>query len=265
MQITTKPLLTIFIFIALPLLSLAQTDSLKITYDATMSGDSCKPLGANKMYMHSGAGTTSPSAAWEYGVGHWGVDDGIGQMKSAGTDKWTMTIHLYDYYDQATNGPIPANETIYGIGLVFRNEDASLQGKDHICSDIFIRQLNTANPVVENSDGSSFAGVKAEWVGGTGINDHGSISSVNTYPNPFGNTATITYTLDAYANDFSVSIYNMMGQEVTRLYSGAQTAGNHSISWDGTNDLGENLESGVYFFKLNDGNGQFTKKLMLTR
>jgi flagellar hook assembly protein FlgD len=98
-----------------------------------------------------------------------------------------------------------------------------------------------------------------------GINDHGSISAVNTYPNPFSNATTITYTLNAYARDFSVSIYNIMGQEVTRLYSGVQTAGTHSISWEGTNAVGESLESGVYFFTLNDGSGQLTKKLKLTR
>lgn len=243
----------------------AQTDSLKITYDASLSGAACQPLGAAKMYMHSGAGTSGPTAAWEYGIGNWGVDDGIGQMMSAGTDMWMKTIHVRDYYSQASNGPIPGSETVYGIGLVFRNEDGSLEGKDDNCSDIFIRQLDTGTPVVENSDGTAFAGVSVQWVGGVGINDNSSLSAVNTYPNPFSNATTITYTLNAYAKDLSVSIYNIMGQEVAKLYSGAQVAGTHNISWNGTDSFGENLESGVYFFTVNDGASQLTQKLMLTR
>ena len=56
-----------------------------------------------------------------------------------------------------------------------------------------------------------------------------------------------------------------MGQKVATLYHGKQVAGTHNISWDGTNNFGEKLESGVYLFTVNDGENQLTQKLMLTR
>lgn len=247
------------IFVALCVFTITvNAQNLTITFDATAAGDSCQPIGASKMYMHSGAGTSGPTAAWEAVVGNWGLDDGVGQMTNAGTDMWEITIDLFNYY-----GLDPQNDVIYGIALNFRNGDASLEGKDDACSDFFIRSINLGTPTVENSDGSTATAITATI--NTGIDEKSPIGTINSYPNPFSGATTISYSLNQYADDLNVSVYNILGQEVATIFSGAQVAGTHNISWDGTNNAGEVLESGVYFFTVNNGALRLTEKLMLTR
>lgn len=249
------------LLIVLSLQTAAQTDSLKITYDATLSGDSCQPLGVNKMYFHSGAGTSSPLAAWEHIVGNFTQDDGLGQMSPTGTtDLWTITIHLYDYYDQTGKGT-----TIYGIGAGFRNENGTVSGWDDDCQDIFIRQLETGNPIVENSSGSAFAGVTAEYVQQVGVDDlSGMVSNLRTFPNPFTDAISINYTLNEYNTDLRLAVYNALGQMVRVLHSGTQPVGTHNMSWDGRDASGNRLSSGVYFFSISSGSTAVTHKIIKT-
>lgn len=249
------------LLIVMSLHTAAQTDSLKITYDATMSGANCRPLGVNKMYFHSGAGTSSPVGAWEHIVGNFTQDDGLGQMSPTGTaNLWTITIHLYDYYDQTGKGT-----TIYGIGAIFRNENGSLSGLDADCQDIFIRQLETGNPIVENSNGSSFAGVTAEFLQPIGVNDFsGMVSDIRTFPNPFTDAISINYTLNEYNTDLRLAVYNALGQVVRVLHTGGQPVGTHNMSWDGHDASGNRLGSGVYFFSISSGSSAVTHKIIKT-
>lgn len=252
-------LLTVLIVLSLQLA--AQTDSLKITYNATQSGTGCQPLGVNKMYMHSGAGTSTPVAAWEHIVGNFGQDDGVGQMSPTGnTDEWSITIHLYDYYGQTG-----MSTTIYGIGAGFRNANATEVGYDKDCSDIFIRQLETGNPIVENTDGTPFAGVTVEYLQPIGVNEMpGMFSNIRTYPNPFTDAISINYTLNEYNTNLRLAVYNTLGQMVRVLHNGSQAVGNHNISWDGRDVFGNNLGSGVYFFSINSGSTAVTQKIIKT-
>ena len=55
------------------------TDEIVITYDATKGTTGL--IGATKVYMHSGVITDSPTGtSWQYVIGNWGADDGIGEM-----------------------------------------------------------------------------------------------------------------------------------------------------------------------------------------
>ncbi|MBP7496235.1 MAG: T9SS type A sorting domain-containing protein [Bacteroidales bacterium] len=103
-------------------------DSLKITYDATKGITKLK--GASKVYMHSGV-ELHKFGGWQYVVGNWGKDDGVGQMKKAGTDLWTITIHPQSYFNYSSDS------SIYGLFLVFRNQD-TLKGKDDSDNDIWV-------------------------------------------------------------------------------------------------------------------------------
>lgn len=237
----------------------AQSDSLRITYDATLSGAACQPLGANKVYMHSGVGTSGPTAAWETVIGNWGQDDGIGEMAGTGvTDEWTITIHVADYYGISTQA--------YGIGMVFRNEDGTLEGKDKDCSDIFVRGLDTGTPVVENADGSAGDVARVEWVYPAGINDFANVlTGVSATPNPMTNQTTIRYNLTEAVDNLNIVVYNVMGQVVKTLFNGAQAPGEQIISWNGTNEAGVAVDNGVYFYAITNGNSVLTNKLMVVR
>jgi hypothetical protein len=72
---------------------------------------------------------------------------------------------------------------------------------------------------------------------------------LNNYPNPFNPSTVILYTLPE-ATDVKLEIYNVLGQRVRVLVNGHQSPGYKTMVWDGKNDKGENVSSGIYFYKL---------------
>jgi len=69
------------------------------------------------------------------------------------------------------------------------------------------------------------------------------------YPNPFNPTTQIQYGLPQ-RSAVTLAIYDLMGQEVVRLFDGVQGAGYHSLIWNGTNAKGTPVASGLYFYSL---------------
>jgi hypothetical protein len=129
-----------------------------ITYDASQGVSNLS--GANEVYIHSGGNPSAGllnASSWKYVMGNWGMADGIGKMTSLGNNRWSITIDPIAYYSQAINGPV-IGANIQRIGMVFRNENGSLQGKDDFGSDIFI-DLSSPIPAAFNSDGSPFGGI----------------------------------------------------------------------------------------------------------
>lgn len=89
------------------------------------------------------------------------------------------------------------------------------------------------------------------------------------YPNPFNPSTIIEYALPIEAS-IKLSIYNILGEEVKRLFSGTQIAGNYKISWNGDDNFGYKLSSGIYFYELrgNDNTGKefsLLKKMILMK
>ena len=68
-------------------------------------------------------------------------------------------------------------------------------------------------------------------------------------PNPFNPSTTIAYETPQQAH-LSLTIYNLLGQEVIRLVDEVKAAGRYSVTWDGTNAHGTGVASGVYLYRL---------------
>ncbi len=84
------------------------------------------------------------------------------------------------------------------------------------------------------------------------------------YPNPFNPTTTLRFSLPQ-AGEVELSIYNLMGQRVANLVRGVQEAGPHVLQWNGRDEQGRELASGVYFYHLQAGAQVETRKLLLLR
>jgi hypothetical protein len=87
---------------------------------------------------------------------------------------------------------------------------------------------------------------------------------LTNYPNPFNPQTTIAYQLKSPGN-VKLAIYNTKGQLVKELLHENQTAGPHSVFWDGRDNLGKKVSSGILFYKLNVGSYSQTKKMILLK
>ena len=80
------------------------------------------------------------------------------------------------------------------------------------------------------------------------------------FPNPFNPTTSIRYDIAETANA-QLIIYNMLGQEVRTLVSGKQDVGYYEVSWNGLNDAGQPVATGIYIYHLQAGHYSKTMKM----
>jgi hypothetical protein len=84
------------------------------------------------------------------------------------------------------------------------------------------------------------------------------------YPNPFNPSTSITFYLPKQQH-VTVSIYDVKGGRIRTLVEGTKSVGRHVILWDGKNDNGSQVGSGVYYYRLKAGKDIITKKLVIIR
>ena len=84
------------------------------------------------------------------------------------------------------------------------------------------------------------------------------------YPNPFNPSTEISFTLNEAA-DVNLSIFNMLGQKVRTLTSGSKPAGVYSLEWNGRDEMGQSVSTGVYLYTLSNGSTSITKKMALMK
>jgi hypothetical protein len=84
------------------------------------------------------------------------------------------------------------------------------------------------------------------------------------YPNPFNPTTTISYEIPANEK-VSLVVYDILGQKVKTLVNGVVKAGTHEVVWNGANEAGSRLSSGVYFYQLDAGSFSRTMKMIMLK
>jgi flagellar hook assembly protein FlgD len=87
------------------------------------------------------------------------------------------------------------------------------------------------------------------------------------YPNPFNPSTTIAFSLaDGPRRPVRLAVFDVTGALVRTLYDGHLGPGRHSFAWDGRNDRGQRVGSGVYFYRLaGDGGFTETRKMVLLK
>ena len=88
---------------------------------------------------------------------------------------------------------------------------------------------------------------------------------LENYPNPFNPTTTISFSIIESYENIELVIYNLEGQKVKQLISEQLSAGQHSVVWNGKDDNGKSVSSGIYFYKLQAGDYQKVKKMVLLK
>jgi hypothetical protein len=84
------------------------------------------------------------------------------------------------------------------------------------------------------------------------------------YPNPFNPTTVIQYALPK-ASFVKIQIYNILGQNVRDLVDEQQNSGYKTIQWNGKDDDGNEVSSGIYFYRIEAGNFVKCKKMTVLK
>jgi flagellar hook assembly protein FlgD len=84
------------------------------------------------------------------------------------------------------------------------------------------------------------------------------------YPNPFNPSTSIPYSIPA-KSAVSLEIFDVSGRFVARLMGGEQAQGSYVATWEGKDELGRTVASGIYLYRLKVGDGALTRKMILLR
>lgn len=87
---------------------------------------------------------------------------------------------------------------------------------------------------------------------------------VQNYPNPFNPETVIEFQLPEESH-VTLTIYNVLGQEIRRLVDDRKSGGYYKVIWDGTNEFGKDVSTGIYFFRLQAGDFQSVRKMMMLK
>jgi hypothetical protein len=123
----------------------------------------------------------------------------------------------------------------------------------------------------DESDHTYAAILYVNYTPGTAVPDEESLPLNPTeflldqnYPNPFNLETNIIYGLPM-GSKVKLTIYNLLGQRVRTLVDGYQTPGYKSLDWDATDDKGNVVASGIYFYRIQAGEFTQTRKITLLR
>jgi hypothetical protein len=265
--------------------------------------DGSGPSPLTDVYMHSGvcwqsqtsgvsdadycAGTIQPlnSDVWQTVVGNWGANplaDSVGQMVYEGNGIFTKEFIIEQYYTALnpdvstatepisgiTSQPMPLNATAHTMGLVFRDPTGLITGRDGSCSDIFIYQLSSSNPiVVSGTDISPWPDGPVSFIYSlAGIETNELFYERNVSPNPLtGDIANINFFVRNHQKDFEINVYDAMGNLVKSIYRGELMAGKQIARWDASNNEGAKVANGMYYFTMRSGNNMVSDKIIVNR
>ena len=217
----------------------------------------------------------------------------------------TGTIHTFLSKPQIVNNIVWDNLNYYlggtqlleckGFYTIYNNIEAGHEGEGNIDSDpLFINSvendftLQNGSPCINTGTLDVPFGIELpefdlagnpriydsyidmgcyEWQGTPISNEELSITNYElwNYPNPFNPTTTISFSTAEYAENAELVIFNIEGQKIKTLIDRSISSGKHSIVWNGKDVNGNLVSSGVYLYKLEAGDLQKVKKMVLLK
>jgi hypothetical protein len=243
-------------------------DTLPIVYNGHFDGetffgwDIVEDGSAEVTIVAAGAGFAAQLAS--------GSPAGIEQAVDVPTGSATLS---FDFDFVTANGTLTV--TLGGIQMAaLTSTDDTEAGFTHIEIPI-----DTTPPLGEagatlafSVDDASVSTVQVDSIaitsGGTGLVSESTVSprviACRSYPNPFTGGTTLQYSL-RHSGPVEVSVYDTKGRIVRELFDGEQERGLRTLSWDGMNDTGDFLPSGLYFMRVCTGTEVESRKVLLVR
>ncbi len=141
---------------------------------------------------------------------------------------------------------------IHTIGIIRDGLRDTLQTSASIIFDKFVFNLQVYfDPELANQDNTNIA-------------NPGTIVLSQNYPNPFNPSTTISFTCKK-AESISLNIYNIKGEKICNLFTGKVEPGQKTLTWNGQDNSGKTVGSGIYFYKISNGTIEQTRKMLLIK
>jgi hypothetical protein len=177
-------------------------------------------------------------------------------LEKTGSGKYALSYPTYlgtPFYaaiaNQTTNtGDYPVRTMWFGFSYMYVRDDVQSipQDRFEIAKDVFDWMQNATNTDVTDAKTPS------------------AYALAQNFPNPFNPSTTIRF--DMREKGFmTLKIYNVAGQLVRSLVEGVKDAGSYNVAWDGMNDRGGAVASGIYFYKMETKDFSQTKKMVMLR
>jgi hypothetical protein len=164
----------------------------------------------------------------------------------------------YMYPDVQNGTPISAN---YGTEMV--PVHCPLDGSwdySELRASVYVRDMNSGETI---QAATNFL-TNIEDVTHTDGTVAAPFGLLGNHPNPFNPTTSIEYSLES-AGPASLLIYDPAGRLVRTVIEGVQSAGNHTATWNGVDDQGHTVASGIYLVRLQSGTQQDVTKVLLAK
>ena len=188
--------------------------------------------------------------------------DPIKLLTDTGTD--TFFVGSYFIANPGNNGyTVPSNGATSKIDYIFyRNSGAA--------------QITGSNIIMTLSDClgnvcSDHLGIKTVFdLSASGLEDISielypqTYTLDQNYPNQFNPSTTIRFRMQKAAT-VNISVFDISGKHIRTITHSFYPAGNHEVSWDGTSENNLSVGSGIYFYRMQTGNGVIIKKMILLR
>jgi sugar lactone lactonase YvrE len=217
-------------------------------------------IGDSKLFKITSEGDMTlfaslPTSSAMFNIGHIAFANGKLYLTGNTGKHYLYEVESDGSYKIIAGTGVPGSQDGEGLTAQFNGPNgiaASVTGDT-----LFISELNNPS-TIRVVDLNAPTGIENSQDKLTGYN------LLQNYPNPFNPETTIEFNL-ASSGNISLSVYNTLGQEIKLLFSGYYNAGRHRIRWNGKDSEGNNVSSGVYFYKLKTGNSFLTGKMLLSK
>jgi len=179
--------------------------------------------------------------------------------------KWTtqsevnhLGFNLYRSLHQEEGFQKINTNILPGIGNSTTSHHYTYQDHDVLSGNMYYYKLES----IDRLGNKEYFGPISIEISLSAIPTHFELSQ--NYPNPFNQSTKINYQLDVETH-IQIKIYNLNGQEIIKLVDGFKKAGRYRVVWEGRDNLGRNLPSGIYVYQVIAGEKTNVKKLILSR
>jgi len=174
--------------------------------------------------------------------GNGGSDSYLVKTDSLGIVQWTST------YGGVQNEFALSVQLTADGGYIIGGDTWSFGGGTPAYSNIYLNK----------TDGNGNVGVSGPWQDTTPMRRH---DVLRVWPNPYREQANIRYSV-ASRGLIELWIYDIQGRLVSKIQDGMREPGSYTLKWDGKNNMGQTLASGIYIVKLSTPYGNKTSKIV---